>query len=373
MIRVLHVMGRMTPGGTEHQMIGMLKAANGRHWKATLAVLSTGWALSERAREAGIPTLEIEGFTRGDPRRASKLRRLGHEADVVHASLPMASAFARLANLGPKRPALVISERGVDPGRRRLLGAVNRLLGPMTDAYIGNSNAVTDFIRSAHGIEAGDSRVVEIPNGLDSDIFHPSNHALRQDGRRARLVAVGRLIPSKRVDFAISLLPRLSASIDPELVVVGDGPERRRLEAAARGLPVTFLGHLSSRQELADVLRGADILVMPSESEGYPNAVLEALACGLQVVASNVPGTRTAAGKGVRLVPDAPDSWCLAIRAALQEGPIRASDLGDRILSFDEMARRHLDVFNMALDRLHRTARPSRSTSKGPTSTGKET
>jgi glycosyltransferase involved in cell wall biosynthesis len=360
MIRVLHVMGRMAPGGTEHQLIGMLEAAHRHHWDATLAVLSSGWALTERVRRAGIPVLEIEGVTKADPRRALSLRRLGQAADVVHASLPLASAFARLSNLGPRRPALVVSERGIDLRRQRALGAINRVLRPTTDAYIGNSTAVTDFIRSTHGVGAGDSRVFEIPNGLDTDIFHPNTHSIRPNRGRVRLIGVGRLIRSKRFDLAVSLLPTLTSVIDAELVLVGDGPERTRLEQLARGLPVTFLGHVSDREELSDVLRSADILVMPSESEGYPNAVLEALACGLPVVAADIPGNRAAAGEGVRLVDDDADSWCRAIVDALQDGPVSVSRVAGRVLSFDQVALRHLDVFKMALDRRHRleTARP---------------
>lgn len=362
MIRVLHVMGRMAPGGTEHQLIGMLEAAHHHHWDATLAVLSSGWALTERVRTAGIPVLEIEGVTKADPRRALSLRRLGQATDIVHSSLPLASAFARLTNLGPKRPAVVVSERGIDPRSQRALGAINRMLRPMTDAYIGNSKAVTDFIRLTHGVGASDPRVVEIPNGLDTDIFHPNEHANRPDGR-VRLIGVGRLIPSKRFDLAISLLPRLSVLIDAELVIVGDGPERARLEALAHGLPVSFLGHVSGRQELAEVLRGADVLVMPSESEGYPNAVLEALACGLPVVASDIPGIRAAAGVGVRLVDEGEESWCRAIVDTLHDGPLTGSRVAGRVLSFDQVALRHLDVFKMALDRRHRlqAARPHRA------------
>lgn len=354
MIRVLHVMGRMAPGGTEHQLAGMLEAAHGRYWEATLCVLSTGWELTNMVRAAGVRIVELDGASKVDLRRAARLRHLANEADVVHASLWGAGAFARAVIAGPRRPALVVSERGVEDHRHPASGVINRMLRPITDGFIGNSTAVTDFIRAAHGVGAKDPRVVAITNGLDPRVFHPTKRADSDPRRRPRLIGVGRLIPSKRFDLAISVLAQLVNEVDIELVIAGEGPERGRLESLGQGLPVTFLGHVSDRRSLADLIRSSDVLVMPSESEGYPNAVLEALACGLRVVASDVPGLRTVAGAGVRLVDDSLDAWCYAIVEALASPSVTTPQIADRILSFDEVARRHLDVFEAAIARRRR-------------------
>jgi glycosyltransferase involved in cell wall biosynthesis len=353
MINVLHVMGRMAPGGTEHQLVGMLEAAHRRHWNATLCVLSSGWELTNRVRAAGVPIVELDGVNRADIRRAFRLRHLANEAEVVHASLWGASAFARVVAAGPRRPALVISERGVEDHRRLAAEVINRILRPVTDGFIGNSAAVTDFIHESHRIRSNDPRVVSIPNGLDPEVFHPIVEDDSDSSLRRRLIAVGRLVPSKRFDLAISVLANLVKVIDIELVIAGDGPERNRLESLAKGLPVTFAGHLSDRRELAETLRSCDVLVMPSASEGYPNAILEALACGLPVVASDVPGIRAVAGAGVTLVADSIDSWSDAIVEALSAPSVTPSQIADRILSFDEVARRHLEVFEAAVARRH--------------------
>ncbi len=353
MIRVLHVMGRMAPGGTEHQLVGMLEAAHNRHWDATLCVLSSGWELTNRVRSAGVRIVELDGASKVDIRRAVHLRHLASEADVVHASLWGASAFARVVAAGPRRPALVISERGVEDHRRVAAKVINRILRPLTDSFIGNSTAVTDFIRDSHRVRTSDPRVVSIPNGLDPEVFHPVERAASDSSRPQRIIGVGRLVPSKRFDLAISVLAHLVKVIDIELVVAGDGPERNRLEALAEGLPVTFLGHLSDRRTLAETIRSSDVLVMPSASEGYPNAILEALACGLPVVASNVPGIRAVAGIGVKLVDDSPEAWSKAILEALTAPPVTSSQIADRILSFDEVARRHLEAFEAAIARRH--------------------
>jgi glycosyltransferase involved in cell wall biosynthesis len=359
-IDVIHVMGRMAPGGTEHQLVEMLAVAHGSLWNATLCVLSSEWHLSRQAYDAGVPMVELDGVGRADPRRAGRFRDLAAEAEVIHSSLWGANAFARLAILGRQRPATVISERGVEDNRHLAKRVLDRMLEPATDAFIGNSSAVTGFIRSWHGVAADDPRVFEIRNGLDTVIFHPPDAGSPVPGRALRLVVVGRLIPEKRTDRIISLLPELSKQVDVELMIAGDGPERPRLKAQSLGLPVRFLGHVVSRRELAAVLRSAHVLAMPSMSEGLPNAMIEALACGIRVVAADIPGIRPLAGPGVTLVGDDPRDWAEAILGASRAGPLEASAVGRRVRSFIEVAQDHLSVYEAAMDR-----HGSRSTMKG--------
>jgi len=345
-IEVVHLMGRMAPGGTEHQLVSMLQAAHSRLWNATLCVLSTGWELSARARDHGLPVVELAGGPRADPRRALAFRRLIGQADVVHASLWGANAFARIATLGPGRPPVVVSERGVESHRSRVRRSIDRLLAPGTAGFIGNSPAVIDFISQWHGLDLADPRLAEIRNGLDTEVFHTRG---RRGRRGHRLAIVGRLIPEKRIDMIISLLPEILRRVQVELVVMGDGPERARLVAASAGLPVRFEGHLSRREDLASMLRTVDVLVMPSQSEGLPNAIIEALACGARVVASDIPGIRPLAGPGVSLVPDDRDRWVAEVVSALEAAPLETSEPHDSVRSFELVAKEHLAVFEAAI------------------------
>ncbi|HEY5891012.1 MAG TPA: glycosyltransferase family 4 protein, partial [Acidimicrobiia bacterium] len=244
---------------------------------------------------------------------------------------------------------IVVSERGVDPDRGETRRLADRLLRPLTDAYIGNSADVAEFIRSSHRIEAADPRVFEVGNGIDTGVFYPA--PVKPGSGPIRLITASRLVASKRLDFAVEILRRLTRSREAELLVIGDGPERPHLEHLAQELPVRFVGHVSERLELADMLRGADVFLMTSETEGLPNAILEALSCGIPVVASDAPGVRNAAGVGVTLIDGDEDVWCRAILDAARRG--RSSEpLGNnRVSSFDQVARRHLEVFHWALQR----------------------
>lgn len=357
LINVVHVMGRMAPGGTEHQLTATLESAHNKLWNATLCVLSEGWDLSERARGFGVPVVELPGRSRADPRRTRPFRRLVAQADVVHSSLWGANAFARITTLGRGRPPVVISERGVESHRTPIQRSIDRFLAPRTAGFIGNSPAVTDFISAWHGVDPEDPRVVEIRNGLDTEVFHNRDNNSR---RSNRLAAVGRLIPEKRIDMIISLLPEILKRVSVELIVIGDGPERDRLAALSAGLPVRFMGHLPERGNLASMLRTVEVLVMPSRSEGLPNAVIEALACGVRVVASDIPGIRPLAGPGTSLVPDDPHRWVAEVINALEAGPIETSDPHDSVRSFELVAKEHLAVFEAAI-RHHRLGLRRRS------------
>jgi glycosyltransferase involved in cell wall biosynthesis len=351
MLRVVHVIGRMPGHGTQRQLAGMLGSAHGRFWDATLAVLRAGDPLAKEVADAGVPVVQFRGH-HGDPRRLLWLRRLISSADVVHSSLWGANVFARVvAGSRSRRPAVVISERSVEEFRPTVRRRVDRALGRWTDEYIANSSDVAEFVASAHGAPTG--RITVIRNGIDRSIFFPEKASRDREGP-ARLGAVGRLIPEKGLDVLLAAMPKIVAKQPVELTVVGDGPERTALEHKARGLPVVFAGYLGAPSDVASFLRTLDVFIMPSRWEGLPNAVLEALACGVRVVATDVPGMAEAAGGNALLIP--PDE-----PAALAEAVCRALSLPDRPTvstnSFDEVAAAHLAVFARAHARRSVTTR----------------
>jgi teichuronic acid biosynthesis glycosyltransferase TuaC len=142
------------------------------------------------------------------------------------------------------------------------------------------------------GIEA--RRVVALRNGVDLELFRP----VQRDAVRARLkmhrftlLSVGNLVPVKSHCLTISALPLLP---DVDLMIAGSGPELPRLRALAADLHVadrvTFLGALP-QAALTDYYGAADALVLASSREGWANVLLESMACGTPVVASNVWGT----------------------------------------------------------------------------------
>ncbi|MCW2908232.1 MAG: glycosyl transferase [Actinomycetia bacterium] len=139
----------------------------------------------------------------------------------------------------------------------------------------------------------GVPNLIQVPLGVDLAGFHPER---RDEGLRARLAPGGqallvhcsRLSPEKRPQRAIGALAELRRrGVPAALVVAGDGPQRRALQAQARGLPVRFLRHISDRGLLARLLATADVVIAPGPVETFGLSALEALASGTPVVVSS--------------------------------------------------------------------------------------
>jgi len=144
-----------------------------------------------------------------------------------------------------------------------------------------------------------DLPVQRVPKGVDVDRFHPSGASMRESLRlqhRRVVLTVARLVPIKRVALLVESFAAVRADVpEAHLVIVGDGPERDALRQQAADLGVldatTFVGSVAHR-ETAAFYRAADVFALSSEFDNSPNVVLEAMASGLPVVATDVGGVR---------------------------------------------------------------------------------
>lgn len=347
-MKVLHVIPHLAPGGAERQLVSTILAGHPRMWDATLCVLNPGYELARQVADHGVEVVELEQHRRRDIRRFDELRRHVTRGgfDVVHSTLWRTNELVRLASVAARRPAIVVSERAVEWHRPISERAVDRLLRPLTDAYIGNSEAVADFIVAAHGVHR--DRVSVIRNGVDTSVFHPG---ARSPGHGTpRIGSVGRLEHQKGYDVLLDALPKVLEETPAEIAIAGDGSLREPLEtvASSRGLPVQFVGLIADHGAVADFLRDLDLFVLPTRYEGLPNAILEAAACGVPVVATNAPGVREAVGSEFPLVPmDDPEQLAQAIVEQLRTRTVPRVP----VLSFDEVASSHLEVFERARTR----------------------
>ena len=158
-------------------------------------------------------------------------------------------------------------------------------------------SAVSRYLRdetfNAFGLTA--CRIEVIPNFVDPEVYdrsrHPSVIGGAIDGARRVLMHVSNFRTVKRVRDIVNIFARVAREIPSVLVMVGDGPDRVLAEEEARRLGVAqsvfFLGKLDA---VAPLLAGADLFLLPSQSESFGLSALEALACGVPVVASDVGG-----------------------------------------------------------------------------------
>jgi glycosyltransferase involved in cell wall biosynthesis len=202
--------------------------------------------------------------------------------------------------------------------------------------------------------------VEALANGVDTDFFHPVEPAL-PSGSRIRLMVPRRLFPKNGVEFLIRALPRILAQEEVEALLIGDGPERERLEGLATELGVahriTFLGK-RAHAEMPGLLCSGDLVVIPSLMEATSVAALESMACQLPVWASNVGGLPEIVDEEVGGLFRAGDPEDLAqavvkgLRAGdLKEKGIRARERVVARWSNQRLARRHLEIYEDLLGR----------------------
>src|SRR5262245_37138345 len=143
---------------------------------------------------------------------------------------------------------------------------------------------------SAELARLGTGNVVQVPLGVDLDLFHPDRHDRNLRSSLARphqtlVVHCGRLSPEKRPGRSLQALRHLRRSgVDAVLVVAGDGPLRSRLTRLGAGEPVRFVDFVTHRQHVASLLATADVVIAPGPIETFGLAALEALASGTPVV-----------------------------------------------------------------------------------------
>jgi glycosyltransferase involved in cell wall biosynthesis len=318
--RVLYVLPTLDVGGAERSLLHLLSRLRGVD--AHVCALGHGGALLASFQALGVPVhvlgLALGGADlRGGARLLPLVRRV--RPDLLHARLFNANFWARVCGRLCGLPVLA-EERGVEETRPGWATVLNRLSEPLGAITAGNSQAVLEAMRRRDRVP--EARLRFVAGAVDADRFSPAEAGKDQDA-----VAVQRLDPRKGVPDlveAFALLPEAT------LAIAGKGPMRAALEERVERLSLRGrVRLLGERHDVEALLRRSRVFVHASYEEGMPNAVLEAMACALPVVATRVAGSSEAVADGETgtLVPPRDPA---ALAAAV------ARYLGDA-----QLARRH--------------------------------
>jgi len=296
----------------------------------------------------------------------ARLRR-SYDFDAIDAHFFYPDGVAA-AMLGERfgRP-VVITARGSDVTlfpRYRLPRTMIRWAARKAAAVITVSRALKDDL-SCLGVPPG--HITVLRNGVDLQRFRPED----REAARAKLglhcptlLCVGHLIPRKAHDLVISALAHLA---NLELIIVGNGPEQKRLRMLARSVGVDsrvrFVPALL-QPELPMYYSAATALVLASTREGWANVLLEAMACGTPVVASDVGGAAelvTTSDAGVLFRERTPEALATAIRTLLNAYPDRAATRRHaEKFSWAATTRGQIDLFNGVIAENRQVSKPLR-------------
>ena len=278
------------PGGTERQMTELVRRLDSRRWHVHLVCLRRHGAWFDRAAEfaASVTEFPITSFghatTFGQMRAFARWCR-DQRIALVHSSELYSNIFFLPGAAMARVPVRVGSRREIAAGKSVAQIAAQRGAYAFAHRVVANARAAASRLR-LEGLAA--SRISVVPNGLDLSRFTPRP----LPSKLRRIVMVANLRPGKGHATLIAAAPSILERFpDAHFELVGDGTERQQLEqlVRARGLTsaFTFTGHA---ENVPERLAAADLFTLPSESEAFPNAVLEAMAAGLPIVASAVGG-----------------------------------------------------------------------------------
>lgn len=284
-------------GGAERQVLLLAKGLARRGWRVTIVALSGSGGSHAReisAAGAGFVSLEMK---RGlaDPRGWIRFHRWLRQArpDVVHAHLPHAAWLMRWSRL------LVPVRVALDTIHTSATGSLGRKVGYRRSHWLPDHvTAVSESVANAYLSEnmVSDRTLTVLPNGVDVTAWRPDPFLRKIIRRKLSLtdeflwLAAGRLEPVK--DYPALLQAFSSTPPSAHLVIAGSGPLEAELRLLAEQLGlekrVRFLGF---EPDIRRWMRAADGFVLSSRWEGLPMGLLEASACALPVVATNVPGS----------------------------------------------------------------------------------
>jgi glycosyltransferase involved in cell wall biosynthesis len=302
--RVAMILGTLAPGGFERQVQILATHLDPGKFQVFVIGLAPGGAWAVTLASAGVGVFEVPRRGRWDWRRLLALARLLKRIrpHIVYSFTYENNAYARLAGLLASVPILLTGEGAIYMSGFQAL--LENLLLPFTECVICNSEAVRrDLI---HRVGLSPAKLLTIRNGVALDPLpglgerQAARHALGAGEGECVIGSVARLETVKNIPMMIEVAALCrQGSVPARFVVVGGGSLESRLrdQISARGLEASF-ALLGERRSGRELLPGFDIFILSSQSEGLPNAVLEAMAAGLPVVCTDVGGCRELVEEG---------------------------------------------------------------------------
>jgi sugar transferase (PEP-CTERM/EpsH1 system associated) len=371
---IAHVIYRLDVGGMENGLVNLINRMPPERYRHAVISLTENTEFSQRIHRKGVSYYALQKREGKDPGLYFRLWRVLRilQPDLVHTR--------NLATVEAVVPAVVAGvrycvhgEHGRDvqdvDGTNRKYRLLRRMLTPFVHKYIPLSQDLESYL--VHHVGVPPVKIKRIPNGVDTETFRPSENG------RVLLPApgfaeddavvignVGRLQEVKNPLLLVESFKRLCELI-PEagrqlrLVIVGDGPLKPRIEDMLKSLGIDSMTWLpGQRHDVAALLRGLDIFVLPSRVEGISNTILESMASGVPVVATRVGGNAELIDDQVTglLVPsDDAESMAGAIARYVRDPELRKTHGSagrlkvEREFSLDRMVDAYLAVYDELL------------------------
>lgn len=358
--RIVFVMEDLCFGGTQRQTLQIARRLDRNTFDPVLLTLTGETDLDAEARESGLEVVHMGGTREVDllffVRLLHRLHNLKPDIIVPCTALPniWARLWGRWLGFAERRAIAVV---GTDRGGGALVRQYEKWLWNLCDHMICNSTELLDGLM-ALGVPS--DRVTYIPNGVDTFRFAPATP--EPAARAPHVVCVARLCEDKDHATLIRAFSTVFAACPrARLTMVGDGPWKEKVEALVSSSDAQYgISLLPGTADIRPHLASASIFALSSVREGQPNVLLEAMACGLPICATDVGGIPNLVEDGVNgLLCRAGDSDQLAANILrLINEPALAGEMSRanreravRDFSFYTAVKSHESAFDQAYER----------------------
>jgi len=364
--RIAFGITELDPGGAERMLTELVSRLDRSEWEPHVFCLGPDahYARVLRDRQVPVTCFSARGV-KSAPRVlwqwTRELRRF--RPTILYAWLFHANLLGRIAGRLAGVPHILAGIR-VAERRHTWHGQLDRWTNGLVDRNVCVSRGVADFMEQSVGLDPRKTTV--IPNAVDLETFQQASPVDVTEfgipsGSRV-LITIGRLEYQKGIDVLLDAAPAVvSRFTDVHFLIVGDGPDRVALERQAERAGLISRVHWAGFQSDVPRLMASSVgLVLPSRWEGMPNVVLEAMAAGKPVVATEVEGTRELIRPGINgwLVPPSNPQSLAEGLISLVSDPTRAATFGLRSQStvgeeftIDNLVQNHVNLFREILAR----------------------
>ncbi|HER43000.1 MAG TPA: glycosyltransferase [Candidatus Eisenbacteria bacterium] len=368
--RILHIIYSLYRGGAERVIETQVRLGDRDRFEYLVCSITGGGDLAGVIAESGGRVFLMRKRHRGDPAAAWRIARLidREKADLIHLHNAPGAFWGTLASLCARRRTPIVRTEH-RPWLPRELPALYRSLHSNLAGRAARIICVSDYVRSSHGerFPGLSERMVTVPNGVRIDAFRDLP-GRRESRARFKLPpdtpivgTIGRLVPVKNHRLLIDAFARVHAEMpEAHLAILGDGPLGASLAAHAADLRLSNdISFVTSSPSAEVFLRCLDVFALSSDSEGMPLTLLEAMAAGVPVAATDVGGIPEVIENGrdgLLAPPSSPEPLARAISSLLShsaeagEMAQRAREKVERLYSAERTVRETERIYTELLE-----------------------
>ena len=371
--RILLVMNSLGRGGAETQLFHLAIALAEVGREVSILAVSKVDVDARPLHDVGVRVFALGAEGRkAKMRKLPSMARFARGADAVHCTGWDATLWGRLAAVMARRPVVItehsdpnrtLQVTGQGASRARMIAVHNRVLDRVTYASIAVAACQIGQLES-EGVRA--ESIVHIPNGVPVEALRRaslggptrSDLGIADDARV--VIQVARFVTQKGQMSTLRAIADLreKGGDDLRLVFVGEGPGEAEVRREAARLGAEWAVFLGQREDVAGLLRLADLCVLPSSGEGLPMSLIEAVAIGIPIVATDVGDIRwliESTGAGICVASGDQDEFTEACARILGDRDLRqrlgvAASAAAQDFDAKKMARRYVQVLDAAVD-----------------------